>query len=550
MSFDGSLAGWLQEQSAQISVEQALIITYKAAHALQRFHDQQGIYQDINPSNFLIHIDGEDWNAERFDLRLADPNPARRASVGYATYGRSYRYPANSLLTYMAPEQWVGHTVPATDQYALAILAYELLTGQPPFQAPPAQLLDLHTNVQPSAPSTLNPRVSRAIDAVILTALAKRPEDRFPSVSAFARALEQAVHRPEPQFTGITGMSTIGTDGSLRATLLINPAEAATGTLRTITLPQGRRITVAVPPGAYDGQLIRLEGFGDPSPMGGSTGAVLLSIAVSPTETNLPLATPTQHNRTNTISRSFTLSRPTLMATTVYNKVADLSPARKIGLLASLILILLLGSVGLFSLLQTTARVPIPYPPNSGSLALNDLLHDNSAGYNWPVGTSSNGGMCQFMQNAYHVSTTQPNDLHYCIAGTPQFRNFAYEVRMTIIKGDGGGLIFRADGANSKFYYFRIGRDGSYGLYLYIDSVGTHAQTLVSGMTPAIRTGLNIPNLLAVVARDASLDLYVNNQHIANVSNNTYDNGQIGVAAAYTTEPTEVVFSDAKVWSL
>ncbi len=194
--------------------------------------------------------------------------------------------------------------------------------------------------------------------------------------------------------------------------------------------------------------------------------------------------------------------------------------------------------------------MPIPYPPNSGTLALNDLLHNNSGGYGWPESTNSIGGTCQFAQGTYHVSVTKEGVFHYCIAGATGFSNFVYEVSMTIINGDEGGIIFRANGSNSKFYYFRIGRDGSYGLYLYIDDVGTHAQTLVSGMAPAVRTGLNIANLLAVEAHNGSLDLYVNKQHIASVSNNTYDSGQVGVAAAYGTEPTEVAFSNARVWSI
>ena len=121
---------------------------------------------------------------------------------------------------------------------------------------------------------------------------------------------------------------------------------------------------------------------------------------------------------------------------------------------------------------------------------------------------------------------------------------------MTLLRGDQGGLVFRADGVNSKFYYFRIGRDGSYGLYLYTDTLGTHAQTLASGLTPAVHTGLNIPNVVAVVAHGSTLDLYVNMQRIASVNNNAYSSGQIGVAAAYATESTEVSFSNVKVWTL
>lgn len=93
----------------------------------------------------------------------------------------------------MAPEQWSGTPVAATDQYALAVMAYEMLAGRPPFLGNLERLMYQHFIIQPPAPSTFNPQLSPAIDKVLLRALAKQPEDRFPSVSAFASAFEQAV---------------------------------------------------------------------------------------------------------------------------------------------------------------------------------------------------------------------------------------------------------------------------------------------------------------------------------------------------------------------
>jgi eukaryotic-like serine/threonine-protein kinase len=385
-----------------------------------------------------------------------------------------------------------------------------------PFQGTPAQLLDLQIRVQPAAPSTLNQRVSPAIDSVVLTALAKRPEDRFPSVSAFARALEQAIQRPASMFAGAPEMFA---HDILRATLLISKTEAKKGTLRNIALPSGQRITVSVPKGAYDGQIIRLEGFNGLYPIG--AGVLLLTIAISKNETGISVRGLTKQKH----------------------------PRQKAVILVSLILVILLGSIGLFSRLRIS-NVSIPYPPLIGSLAIDDTLHDNTRGYNWPDGTGSNSSISQFIQGAYHVVMTQAGAFHYCIAGNTEFSNFAYEVRMTIVKGDEGGIIFRADGLNSKFYYFRIGRDGSYDLYLYVDTVGAHAKRLTGGITPTIHIGLNHPNLLAVVARNNTLDLYVNNQNITHVSNNAYNSGQIGVAASFDTDLTEVAFSNLKVWKL
>src|SRR5579863_6915177 len=274
MSFNGSLASWLYKRSGSLSLQEIASIVQRVAAALQQLHNQQQIHQDINPSNILISIEE---NADRIDLQLAD-----HGTIAHTFTRSDKNFHVNSQLMYMAPEQWNGYAVPATDQYALAIMTYQLLTGTHPFQGSPAQLMDLQINVQPAAPSTLNQRLPAVIDGVVLSALAKRPEDRFPSVSAFAHALGQAIQRSASMSISTPQMLA---DGNLRATLLISKTEAEKGTLRTLTLPHGRRITVSVPKGVYDGQIIQLEGFSDLSPMGIPAGVLLLSIAISQIET-------------------------------------------------------------------------------------------------------------------------------------------------------------------------------------------------------------------------------------------------------------------------
>ena len=89
---------------------------------------------------------------------------------------------------YMAPEQIQGRAVPASDQYALAIVAYEWLTGQPPFQGSTWELMEKHLY----GPVPPMPRLPKTIEAVVWKALAKRSEGRYPGVLDFAKALEAA----------------------------------------------------------------------------------------------------------------------------------------------------------------------------------------------------------------------------------------------------------------------------------------------------------------------------------------------------------------------
>ena len=117
---------------------------------------------------------------------------------------------------------------------------------------------------------------------------------------------------------------------------------------------------------------------------------------------------------------------------------------------------------------------------------------------------------------------------------------------MTIISGDAGGITFRVTGSN--FYLFAIAPDGSY----HFDSVnGISLPTVVrQGTNPAIHTGLNQSNLIAVVAIGNSISLYVNNNFLVKVTDSTYSSGQIGVAASENSNATDVIFSNARVWKM
>jgi serine/threonine protein kinase len=182
---DGSLAKWQREHKPpSLSPREVAHFMHQAADALQYAHDQQLIHQDIKPSNFLIRT-----RQDRLpDLLLADFGVAQSFTATASTLTKIRGTPA-----YMPLEQWRRQPVPASDQYALAIMAYELLTGRVPFQGNVTELLCAHLSETPQPPSKLNPTVSPALDAVILRALAKNPADRYPSITAFAEAFERAV---------------------------------------------------------------------------------------------------------------------------------------------------------------------------------------------------------------------------------------------------------------------------------------------------------------------------------------------------------------------
>lgn len=535
---EGSLADWLQQQKlAMLTPQEVGHMVLQAAKALQYAHGQQIIHQDVKPSNFLVRS-VEDQPTQP-DLLLADFGVARFTS---ATTSMSHTI--RGTPSYMAPEQWQGQAVPATDQYALAILAYQLLVGHPPFNGNIGQMMYQHLNVQAEPPSKSNPQVQKDIDDVLLLALAKKPTERFASVTAFANAFQQALHGAETAAVAVaTAKSEPVESETLHATLAISPQEAMRGSQRLLNLPGGRRVPITVPAYAQDGQVLTLEAGSDET--GVKPYTVIVTIAITVPEE----AQPSQGEE-----KTFLSNRPhmELRPTVISSPVAKKAPPRRTrtrGILTVvgglLVVIILLESLGLY-FFTATATSPNPYAL-SGSLALDDSLSGNIFDtLTWFQGTTSQGS-CEFIGGAFHSSQSVSGASNFCTNGASSLNNFAYEVRMTIAHGDFGGIVFRCDNTAANCYYFRIGQDGSYEL----DVVKNGSfQQLTSGTSNVINPGVSLPNEIAVVANGSKLDLFVNFQRIASVNDSTYTGGRIGVAASSVGNQTDVAFNDAEVWSM
>lgn len=154
--------------------------TRQITDALQYAHDEKVIHRDIKPENMLSGRRGEVLLTD-FGIALVMQN-SRSASIKDLA----------GTAAYMSPEQIEAHPRPASDQYSLGIVVYEWLSGAYPFQGTFAEIALKHT-ISPVPPLRQKvPNLPVAVEEVINTALAKDPARRFSSVSAFARALEQA----------------------------------------------------------------------------------------------------------------------------------------------------------------------------------------------------------------------------------------------------------------------------------------------------------------------------------------------------------------------
>ena len=163
-----------------IPLQPSLVLYYikQLASALQYAHDQRLVHRDVKPHNMLLGANNEVLLSD-FGLALVDHSTLTRPTQNRA-----------GTPAYMAPEQFLGKSRAASDQYALGVVVYEWLCGQLPF---PRGMSEYHHRY--TAPPPLRekvPAISPAVEKVVLRALEKDPHQRFASVNDFAAALQEA----------------------------------------------------------------------------------------------------------------------------------------------------------------------------------------------------------------------------------------------------------------------------------------------------------------------------------------------------------------------
>jgi len=165
-----------------------MIVDYvkQIAEGLQYAHDHKLIHRDMKPENLLISQQNTILISDFGVAVLAQSTRSLQTQDSFA-----------GTISYMAPEQLQGKPRLASDQYALGIIIYEWLCGKRPFHGTTVELLSQHLSTPPPPLHEHNADISPAIEQVVLTALAKDSAQRFPSVRAFAAALEQASLDPQ-----------------------------------------------------------------------------------------------------------------------------------------------------------------------------------------------------------------------------------------------------------------------------------------------------------------------------------------------------------------
>ena len=170
-----------------LSYQEAAHILAPIARALEYAHDQDTIHRDVKPANILLTDKGQPLLSDFGVAKILDSEEDTTLTptgVGVGT------------PKYMAPEQWMNEISPQTDIYSLGVVFYELLTRHVPYDAETPAALMLKQNNDPlPRPRQFTPELPEVIEKILYTALAKKPNDRYVDMNAFATVLERVSYQ-------------------------------------------------------------------------------------------------------------------------------------------------------------------------------------------------------------------------------------------------------------------------------------------------------------------------------------------------------------------
>lgn len=179
-------AGDLQDRMEQgaLSLDETRKIVGQLADALTYAHTKGVVHRDLKPQNVLLDAGGNTYLTD-FGIAKAAGNTSQMTATGTIM----------GTPSYMAPEQWRSESVDArTDIYALGIMAYAMLSGDLPFESDtPFGLMYKHFESIPTPLEERDSTLSPQLTAVVFRAIAKDPDERYPSAVEFARALDNVI---------------------------------------------------------------------------------------------------------------------------------------------------------------------------------------------------------------------------------------------------------------------------------------------------------------------------------------------------------------------
>lgn len=521
----------------RLTLEEAASFTDQIASALQYAHDQGVMHRDVKPSNILLRPDGY---AYLVDFGLAK---AMMGGEALTNSGAMVGTPE-----YMAPEQSNGVNDYRSDIYSLGIILYQMLTGRVPFTAESPVAVSLkHIQIMPVPPREINSDIPESVEAVILKALAKDPNERYQETQALATAYWKALQLEQSR------LRDGGTILPLKLTeeQAVEVGEEDGENDSDESAEQAQRIPSAITRILHDAEKAFVNPpvtpllfplVEDASPLqpyptfnakkkrNSLHVALIALLCLLIIASVVPLGMALQPQKP-----AHTQPKQLTQSATQFNGAELTATAR--------------AQVKLQATLAANARVQvtagITSPIGAGQVLYADALTGPGGGW------IDDGYQCYFSTDGYHVQSYQQHTAAWCYSSQVLVSNAVITAQAQLLHGDSYGVVFRLSPSSDNFYVLEINSRGSYRFVRAMSDNPYNWLTLIDWThSNAILSGYGHINTFLILAKGSQFRFYINKQLIVTgFSDTAFASGLIGFfVGGDSPSGTEAAFSNVGVF--